>query len=364
MAQGFFVKYNSTVMDSVDKISSSYQTQFANDIMSLATVSVTLYVLWKGYQILASKTQTPLQDLVWDLSKFAIIIMFITNADGYLTAATDALQGMKDGFSGGVSVWQTLDNLWKSTQNLGAEIYSLDKSTYVKDQGVVGQFLIWTGSLILMAVSVVVFFTADVTMKLLIITAPIFIFCLMFGFIRSMFNNWLQSLFSSILTVLFASLVIRIAMDFQGMILSHAIRAAQTGNVNLVSTGAMGFMAGFLGALLVLIAKGFAVQLAGAGVEGAVQGAAMMGLGAAGMATGKSLMLGGRAGLGFGLGMAGRTGMNSLSGKAGNLMGRGARTAAEWAGEKGYQALAPTGALGMKARRLASLEKARARNAA
>lgn len=25
MAQGFFVKYNSTVMDSVDKISSSYQ---------------------------------------------------------------------------------------------------------------------------------------------------------------------------------------------------------------------------------------------------------------------------------------------------------------------------------------------------
>lgn len=52
MAQGFFVKYNSTVMDSVDKISSSYQTQFANDIMSLVTVSVTLYVLWKGYQIL------------------------------------------------------------------------------------------------------------------------------------------------------------------------------------------------------------------------------------------------------------------------------------------------------------------------
>ncbi|WP_249822050.1 hypothetical protein [Escherichia coli] len=96
---------------------------------------------------------------------------------------------------------------------------------------------------------------------------------------------------------------------------------------------------------MVLIAKSFAVQLAGAGVEGAVQGAAMMGLGAAGMATGKSLMLGGRAGLGFGLGMAGRTGMNSLSGKAGNLMGR-VREQPEWAGEKGYQALAPTGALG------------------
>ena len=54
------------------------------------------------------------------------------------------LQGMKDGFSE-VSVWQTLDNLWKSTQNLGAEIYSLDKSTYVKDR-CSWSVLIWTGS--------------------------------------------------------------------------------------------------------------------------------------------------------------------------------------------------------------------------
>ncbi|MGS9149752.1 type IV secretion system protein, partial [Salmonella enterica subsp. enterica serovar Infantis] len=76
----------------------------------------------------------------------------------------------------------------------------------------------------------VYFLKADVTMKLLIIKSPIFIFCLMDGFIRSMFNNWLQTLFSSILKVLFASIVIRIEMDIQGMILSHAIRAAQTGN--------------------------------------------------------------------------------------------------------------------------------------
>ena len=357
----FFVKYNTTVMEAIDKVGATYQSQFTQDIMSLVTVSVTLYVLWKGYQILASKTQTPMQDLVWDLSKFAIIIMFITNADGYLTAATNALQGMKDGLSGGVSAWQTLDNLWEKTQNLAEKVYQKD-TDFIPLAGALGMTLVWAGSLILMTISAVVFLTADITMKFLIITAPIFIFCLMFGFIRVMINNWLQSLFSSILTVLFASLVIRIAMDFQGDILQQVSNA--TPNSNVMTVSAMGFLAGLLGALLVLIAKSFAVQLAGAGVEGAVQGAAMMGLGAAGMATGKSLMLGGRAGLGFGLGMAGRTGMNSLSGKAGNLMGRGARTAAEWAGEKGYQALAPTGALGMKARRLASLEKARARNAA
>ncbi|MCZ5970715.1 hypothetical protein O5281_25900 [Escherichia coli] len=40
------------------------------------------------------------------------------------------------------------------------------------------------------------------------------------------------------------------------------------------------------------------------------------------------------------------------------------RTAAEWAGEKGEQKRASIGALGMEARRRASLEKARARNSA
>ncbi|MCU6304199.1 type IV secretion system protein, partial [Enterobacter cloacae] len=108
-----------------------------------------------------------------------------------------------------------------------------------------------------------------------IITAPIFIFCLMFGFIRVMFNNWLQSLFSSILTVLFASLVIRIAMDFQGDILRGVANAPPSSAI--LSGSERGFLGVLLRALLVPITPTFAVQFAGAGVVGAVQGAAMRG---------------------------------------------------------------------------------------
>lgn len=359
--QGFFVKFNNTLMTKLNELGQTYQSQFASDIMTLATVSVTLYVLWKGYQTLAGKTQTPLPDLAWDLSKFAIIITFITNADGYLTAATDALQGIKDGLAGGVSVWQTLDNLWKSTQDLAQTIYALD-SNWMPLSGFFGASLVWFGSIIVMAVSSIVFVTADVVMTLMVITAPIFIFCLMFGFLRQMFNNWLQTLFSSILTVLFASLIIRFCMDYQGDMLSQVLKQANAANV--FTMGAMGLIAGILSSILIVAASKLAMSLAGAGVDGALQGAAMMGMGAAGMAAGKGLMTAGRAGVGLGLGLTGRKGMQSLSGKAGNLLGRGTRSAAEWAGDKAHQKLAPTGALGMEARRLASLEKARARNAA
>lgn len=119
---------------------------------------------------------------------------------------------------------------------------------------------------------------ADVSMSLLVTTAPIFIFCLMFGFLRQMFNNWLQSLFSSCLTVLFASLIIRFCMDFQGEILSQIQKTAN--DSNLWTMGAMGLLVGILASALVYFSAKIAITLAGAGVEGTVQGAALVGIGA------------------------------------------------------------------------------------
>uniref|UniRef100_A0A3B0M232 Uncharacterized protein n=1 Tax=Arsenophonus endosymbiont of Trialeurodes vaporariorum TaxID=235567 RepID=A0A3B0M232_9GAMM len=104
--------------------------------------------------------------------------------------------------------------------------------------------------------------------------------------------------------------------------------------------GAMGFLAGALSALLVTITKGFASQLAGVGVEVAVQGMATMGLGAEGWATGKSISMGIRFSWVAGKGLINMKGANSLSGKAGNLLGQGAKNAAEWAGEKRHSKLA------------------------
>ncbi len=273
---GFFVKFNTTIMDAINRLGATWQAQYASGIMSIMAGCITLYILWVGYSALAGKKQTPVDDLVWDLARFAMIIAFVTNAGGYLTATTEALQGLKAGFTGGTPVWSTLDQLWMSTQKLGDLVYSKDDSIYVKAEGGIGLLLIWGGAITLMLVSSVVFLTADLTMSFMLITAPIFIFCLMFGFLRPMFNNWLQLIFSSILTVLFASLVIRLAVDFQGDILAQI--GSQVDDKNIVTMGAMGGVIGVLSALLVMIAAGFAAKLAGAGAEGAVQGLAMAGI--------------------------------------------------------------------------------------
>lgn len=273
---GFFVKFNTTIMDTVNKLGDTYQAQYASDIMSIMVGSITLYLGWVGYCILAGKKQTPVPDVVWDLGKFAVITAFITNAGGFLTGLTAALEGVKEGFTGSSSVWATLDQLWESTQKLGDLVYEQDNSTYVKAEGGIGLLLVWAGSIVLMLISSIVFLTADLTMVFMLVTAPIFIFCLMFGFLRPMFNNWLQLIFASILTVLFASLVINLAVDFQKDILAQV--GSQVDSSNIVTMGAMGGVVGVLAAILVSTSAMFATKLAGAGAEGAIQGLAMAGV--------------------------------------------------------------------------------------
>lgn len=348
---GLFVRFNSEIMDAIQTAGQSTSSVYVQAVAVLISGAITLYVLWMGYQTLAGKIQTPIQDVVWNLAKIGIILAFIENTSGYLTATLDAMQGLKDGLSGNQAggVWAKLDSLWAQTQALASAVKDLDTSTYVKVDGGIGAGLVWIGSIILMLVAGLVFFTADVTMLLLGLTAPLFIFCLMFGFLRTMFNNWLQLIFSSILTVMFASLVINIGMNFMGKILTQV--TAQATESNLITMGALACVAGVLTGGMVLLSAKFATQIAGVGMEGAVQGMAVMGLGAAtwgaSKAAGAALSQGKEIGKGLGKGI-------SSGGEAKTS------SAAEWAGKQAGRTLSPAYRAGM-ARSKQAVENMKAR---
>lgn len=306
-ADNFFQKYSTAVIDAIQTASAGYQSNYASGVMTLATSAVALYVLWKGYHTMAGKSQAPLQDLAWDLTRFALIITFVTNAGGYLDSATSALQGLKEGF--GSDPWASLDTLWAKAAKLADTIYNADTDT-IPLAGLFGMSMTWIGMLILMLVGAVVYSAADITMLLLTVTAPIFIFCLMFGFLRTMFNNWLNLMFSSILTVLFAGLVINVFMGFVDNTTTTIQNNVET--MNIVKAGAFVLAIGVLGAGLVLLAAKMAMQLSGVGVDAAIQGMALAGLGAAGFMTANAAMKGGRFGKGYYDGMKG----NALSDNA------------------------------------------------
>lgn len=276
---GVFELTEKKLIGGVVKATNGLMMDYSHMIMGLAAASVTLYIMWRGYQTLAGKLTTPMEDTMWDIMRMAIILSFVANVSGYLDGVIDAINGLKEGFSNGENIWKLLDTLWDKAKFLGKTLHDLDESKYVKDEGWAAQFYVWFGVFALMVVTAFVSMVAEIMILLLSITAPIFIFCLMYGFLRPMFNNWLQNIFAAVLTILFSALSLRIVIDFISSIMVQAAKGAV--KTNIVELGAQVCLAGICAAILIYFSAKLAGALAGAAATASMQGLAAVGIGAA-----------------------------------------------------------------------------------
>jgi type IV secretion system protein VirB6 len=267
---GFFSYLSQEVTTKLDSMTAVYQANLSSDISALFSAAASLYVLWAGYAIMAGKISSPVTELVWRCAGMMIIMIFADYSSGYLGLVSDAVEGIKGGFSGGDTVWDSLDKLWLFSQDLSTQILAQDASTFPLG-GWLAAVMVWIGTALMLATSGVVFLVSEVSIRLLLATGPLFIFCLMWGFLRTMFNNWLQAIFANILTILFASMVLDVALLFEGEMLNQI--QTQANKSNLLTMGAMGLVTGLMASALILIAAGMAKQLAGSGVEGVVASA-------------------------------------------------------------------------------------------
>ncbi|EOI3591737.1 type IV secretion system protein [Proteus mirabilis] len=274
----FFQAAYQIIWDMLNKTVANKVAEYSQIATDLTGYGISIYILWFAFSTVANKHKTPVPDFIWNLTRFTIILMFIKNSGGWLDASTEAIYGLRDTLAGG-DPWKWMDQLWVKTSQVAAHIMSKDTSTYVKVDGGLGAFFTYIGGLIALLCCSFVFFAAEITLLLLTTTAPLFIMCLMFGFLRQMFNNWLQLIFSSLLIVMFGSLALRAGMSFLNIILSVSVEKAA--DANLMQLGAMSLAAGIFMAFVIILAKNFATQIAAAGVDGAIQGMAMMGVGAA-----------------------------------------------------------------------------------
>ncbi|MEX9225585.1 type IV secretion system protein [Providencia rettgeri] len=276
-----FQAAHTVIFDMLNKILANKVSEYSGIAADLAQYGISIYILWFAFSTLAMKHKTPVPDFIWNLTRFTIILMFIKNSGGWLDASTQAIYGLRDTLAGGANTWEWMDQLWVKTAQVAKYLKALDTSTYVPADGVVAALSTYLGGLISLMLCALVFFAAEITLLLLTTTAPIFIFCLMFGFLRQMFNNWLQLIFSSLLVVMFGSLALRAGMAFLNIILSSAVIYGK--EVNLMEMGVQALVAGLFMGGVIWLAQKYASQIAGAGVDGAVQGMAAMGIVGAGM---------------------------------------------------------------------------------
>nr|EKJ3260770.1 type IV secretion system protein [Escherichia coli] len=151
---GIFVGLNSHIMEGFDSVLTSVAADTGGWMAHLFSVAVlSLYITWRAYQTMAGKLVRPFEEIVWDVSRMLIIMIFVTNAGGYLDLVSDAITGLRDGFSGDASIWARLDTVWEKAQALGEKLYSYDDSTYVALKGTLAQFLVWAGVMLLVGIT-------------------------------------------------------------------------------------------------------------------------------------------------------------------------------------------------------------------
>lgn len=328
----FFQNAHETILDWLNKSTNGQTSHYTDIAYTLGKYGIMIYVLWYAFTVVMGKQKSPVHDFIWNLARFWIILLFVRNIDGWLDSSVNAIYALKDTFSGGdIYVW--LDQLWVKTVNVANIVFAKDKSDYVPMAGAIGAFFTYAGGMLALLVSCIVFISAEINLIVLTVTAPLFIICLSFGFLRQMFNNWLQLIFSSLLVFLFGGLAVRAGTNLLNTILTTSLQTADESN--LIYTGASALAAGVLMALIIWKANVYASQIASVGADGALQGAAAMGLGAATFGGSKLLGAGLKGGKNFTGGAwkgikreeKGLSNSTGVAGKLGNLAGQGTNMA-------------------------------------
>ncbi|WP_233143759.1 type IV secretion system protein, partial [Aggregatibacter actinomycetemcomitans] len=250
-------------------------SNFANSLFTIIGVTLTIYFLGKGFAVISGKIEAPATALIYDFATKMIIVAFMMNYGGYLDNSLAIIDDLKTSLTGftGNGIAGLMDDQLELGSDIAGQLFDLDKSKYVPLEGGIASFLAWIGVAVSLFVPFIIFITTTITLKLLTVTAPIFIFCLLYNFLRNTFNQWLQLILANILTVVFIGISLRMGMSFFGKNISGLITQAK--EFNLILIGFYVLLFGLFMGYLAYLSLNYASQLASVSVEGVAYSAGL-----------------------------------------------------------------------------------------
>lgn len=285
MAEGFWVHLDAVLTRLMTQATAGISDQLSSSVLTMTTAGVTLVVMYYGYLSLAGKMQKPFEEVVMHLALMGIIVSILSNYGGMMASIQDAINGLKEGIGTGENIWAKLDGLWLKTQQIADKLYEMD-SDYFPLKGALGMTAAWAGSLIIMIVTALVSLVAQITLQLLGVIAPLFIYCLAWGWFRSMFTKFLETIISTFLTIILIGVFATAGTYVLNGVLTDSVANPDAN----ILTSAFGILAaGALCGLLTFLAPKISGVLAGASIAQAASSAAARGLSFASSAGGNQL---------------------------------------------------------------------------
>ena len=196
-------------------------------LVSLFSITVTLWVMLEAYKSFAGKSDRPLQELVWKITSAMLVIAVATNQNGFMETLKVAFEGLHHLMSGDINLFAKLDKLFDEAIKLANTTYQATPSSIPGAiLGTLCMLLIYLGFVIGAVPTFLIIVFTELTLKLLLLLLPIAVFALAFGFSKQIFNQWLNLFISNALTILIVGLIMSAVMgtytDFQTSLIEHS----------------------------------------------------------------------------------------------------------------------------------------------
>ena len=260
----FFQKLGVKIDEIFAYLETGVNSTMMQQLSVLIAISITLFVMYKGFQTLLGKSKDPIRELIWDLFMKVIAITFALNVDGWLTLVTEAMNGLHSWAGGGVSLFSELDALFEATVKLENALSDKGNMVSAFFYGVI----IYAGFIVGSLPALFLIITTTFTLKILILVAPFMFFALMYGWTKNMFTQWLNLLIANTLTVLVVSLILKSTVDM--FIKYQLFLVKEVANIDPFLTSIQVLIYGLLLALFINISKVLAERLAQVSMESAM----------------------------------------------------------------------------------------------
>ena len=263
----FFQSLGTFVSNIFTFLNSSDIQTIIQALVSLFSITVTLWVMLEAYKSFAGKSDRPLQELVWKITSAMLVIAVATNQNGFMETLKVAFEGLHHLMSGDINLFAKLDKLFDEAIKLANTTYQATPSSIPGAiLGTLCMLLIYLGFVIGAVPTFLIIVFTELTLKLLLLLLPIAVFALAFGFSKQIFNQWLNLFISNALTILIVGLIMSAVMgtytDFQTSLISNV-----GNNIEPMGVALQSFIMGIIMLGLVKVAHSIAEKLGTVSIE-------------------------------------------------------------------------------------------------
>ncbi|EAK1455955.1 TPA: type IV secretion system protein [Campylobacter jejuni] len=268
----FFQFLGESIQQIIDAIRQVGTSDKVAELSVLLSIIITLVIMYKGYEVLMGTSQSPIRELTWDIAGKLLAITFALNIGGWLTLVINAMDGIYEWAGGGTQMYKTLDEMYANTAQLANIIWAKSSGVGGAILAIVAMLLCYVGFVIAVVPTLAIFVITTFTQTLLVITAPIVFWLLIFKSTKNVFTQWIGLLLSNTLVILLVGLFLSVFMEqISGWIslLSSKIQAG----AEVLGISIFFVIASLVLVIMIISAKLYAEKIANVSMEGAMGGA-------------------------------------------------------------------------------------------